>query len=79
MDISKCAKLFFNRYLVYLLASVELVIFALLGKEFVVIALLDDASVVHHTDDVGIADGGETMGNDKGGTPFHDVVHSLLH
>ena len=43
------------------------------------IALLDDASVVHHTDDVGITNGGETMGNDEGGTSFHDVVHSFLH
>ena len=35
-------------------------------------ALLDDASVVEDDDLVGITDGGEAMGDDKGGAPLHD-------
>ena len=39
-------------------------------------ALLDDAPVVEDDDLVGITDGGEAMGDDKGGAPLHDGVHA---
>ena len=42
-------------------------------------ALLDDAPVVEDDDLVGITDGGEAMGDDKGGAPLHDGVHASLY
>ena len=42
-------------------------------------ALLDDAAVVEDDDQVGIADGGETVGDDEGGAALHEGVHASLH
>ena len=42
-------------------------------------ALLDDAPVVEDDDLVGITDGGEAVGDDKGGAPLHDGVHASLY
>lgn len=42
-------------------------------------ALLDDAPMVEDDDLVGITDGGEAMGDDKGGAPLHDGVHASLY
>ena len=35
-------------------------------------SLLDDAAVLHGDDDVGVADGGEAMGDDEGGAVGHE-------
>ena len=40
--------------------------------------LFDYSSMVEDNNLVGITDGGETVGNDKGGTPLHDGVHTPL-
>ena len=42
------------------------------------IAALDDLAVLQHHDRVGVAHGGEAMGNDKGGAILHQGVHALL-
>ena len=43
-----------------------------------VCTLFNDATVVEHDNQVGIADGGQAVGNDKGGAPLHDGVHASL-
>ena len=41
-------------------------------------ALFDDVAVVEDDDTVGIADGAETVGDDKGGATLHQRVHASL-
>ena len=55
-----------------------MIIFSFEGEQLLVGALLDDASVVEDDDLVGIADGGEAVGNDESGAPLHDAVHAAL-
>ena len=38
-----------------------------------------DLTMVQNTYLVGIFDGGETMGNDQGGTVFHQMEHGILY
>src|SRR5699024_2130552 len=52
-------------------AGVELVILALFGDQFVVAAALDDAALLQDDDAVGVADGGQPVGDDKGGAAVH--------
>ena len=56
------------------MTGVELVILALEGKELFVGTLFDDTSVVEDDDLVGIADGAEAVGDDKGGSALCTVV-----
>ena len=42
-------------------------------------ALFDDVAVVEDDDTVGIADGAETVGDDKGSTALHQRVHASLY
>ena len=60
-------------------AGVELVVGALLGDQILVGATLDDAAVIQHHNAIGIAHGGEAVGNDEGGSALHQRVHTLLH
>ena len=53
---------------------VELVVFATQGEQFVVGAVLNDAAVVEDDNLVGIAHGGEAVGNDKGFRVYGDKV-----
>ena len=46
-------------------AGIELIVLALRFDEFIVGAPLDDASLLHDHDAVGIADGGEAMGDGR--------------
>ena len=48
-------------------AGVQLVVGAVLGDQLVVGAALDDAAVVQDHDGVGVLDGGQPVGDDKGG------------
>ena len=61
-----------------ILEGVELVIPALLLKQLVVIALLDDGAILHDEDDVGLADGREAVGNDEAGSALCHAVEGLL-
>lgn len=58
---------------------VELIVLAFKSQELVVTALFNDASVVKHDDAIGISHSREAMCYDKGGSPFHERVHTLLH
>ena len=41
-------------------------------------ALLDDAPVLHHRDHVGVAHRGQTVGDDQGRAPLHQVLEGPL-
>lgn len=60
-------------------AGVELIVGAVFSHELVVVAAFDDATVVHNHDDIGILDGGESVGDDKDGATLHELVHPILH
>ncbi|MCJ7622932.1 MAG: amidohydrolase family protein [Anaerolineaceae bacterium] len=70
------------RYLIYFsilkLAVVQLSIETASFQQFFMFALLDNITFVHHQDQIGVADGGETVGDDKTGAVPHQVVHSFL-
>src|SRR5699024_9951957 len=59
-------------------AGVQLVILALFGDQFVVAAALDDAALFQDDDAVGVADGGQPVGDDEGGAAVHQAVHAGL-
>ena len=59
-------------------AGVQLVVGAVLGDQLVVGAALDDAAVVQDHDGVGVLDGGQPVGDDKGGAAGHQGVHAAL-
>ena len=52
-------------------SGVELVVLALLGDELVVGAALDDVAVVEHHDHVGVAHGGQAVGDHEDGAALH--------
>ena len=60
------------------LAVVEVRVEAAFGQQLVVGALLDDVAVLEHQDQVGVLDGGQTVGDDKAGAVFGEPVHGLL-
>ena len=43
------------------------------------VAPLDDPAVVQHHYGVGVADGGEPMGDDEHRPPLHQLIHAPLH
>ena len=60
------------------LASIEVVIAPAQGEQFSVIAALHNEAVFDHQDLVGTADGGETVGDDEGGSSLHQLAQSSL-
>ena len=60
-------------------AGVELVVLALLFHELLMGAPLYYPPLLHDHDAVGVAHGGEPVGDDEGGAPGHKGVHALLH
>ena len=58
--------------------GVELVIAAALGEEVVVVAALDDAAIFQNEDRVGVADGGQAVGNDEDCPALHQAVKTAL-
>ena len=52
-------------------SGVELVVLALLGDELIVGAALDDVAVVEHHDHVGVAHGGQAVGDHEDGAALH--------
>jgi hypothetical protein len=47
-------------------------------EEFLVGALFDDLSLLEYADELGVADGGESVGDDEGGASFQEAVHVAL-
>src|SRR3546814_7262042 len=60
------------------LQGVEPRVVAAARQQLGVAALLDDAPVVHHVDDVGRDHGGEAVGDDEGGAPADQLSQRLL-
>ena len=51
---------------------------ATLAHQFVMSALLYNTALVENDNHIGMADGGEAVGDDDGGAPLHDALESLL-
>ena len=47
-------------------------------NQLIVVAPLDDVSLLQHQNYVGVSDGGKAVGNDKDGASFHELVHTTL-
>ena len=60
------------------LTGVELVVAAVLGQQILVVAPLDDLALLQDHDGLGVADGGEPVGDDEHGAARHQPVHALL-
>ena len=60
-------------------SCVQLIIPSFFFDELVVGPTLDDASLFQDHDTVGVLDRGQTVGDDEGGAPFHQRIHSRLH
>src|SRR5258708_40292598 len=60
------------------LAEVEVMIKTLLVEELLVGAFFDDFAVVDDEDLVGVADGGEAVGDDEGGAALHEAQQGFL-
>ena len=58
--------------------SIQLIILALLLDELVMGAPLDNPALLHDHDAVRVADGGQAVGNDEGGSSGHQGVHAVL-
>ena len=57
-----------------ILRHIQVVVFTVLGKKFVVIALFHNAALVHIHDAVDIFDGGKPVGDDEGGSVFQKLI-----
>ncbi len=51
----------------------------MLVDEVFVFALFDDASLLKDVDEVGVAHGAQTVGNDEAGPADHQLVQRLLY
>ena len=60
-------------------AGIQPVVGPLPGNQILVGSPLNNPAVVQDHDAVGVADGGQAVGNDEGGTALHQGVHALLH
>src|SRR4029079_11085453 len=60
------------------IALAELCVAASHGEEFVVFAPLDDAPAIEDEDLVGMADGGEPVGDDEAGAARHEAIEGAL-
>ena len=69
----------FTNYLVRLgifkLSIVQLSIEAFLGKQFLMAALFNNISLIHHQDHIRIADRRQAVGDDKAGSVLHQSLH----
>ena len=60
------------------LAVIQRCIKAVLCKQRLVVALLDDMTILHDQNDVRAADGGKTVCNDKARPAFHQLCKCIL-
>src|SRR5215216_5673375 len=71
-----CFRLHF--FLLLELAHVQVIIEALLREQFIMLAALDDLTIFQYQDHIRIADGGETVRDDKGGATLQQFVECFL-
>ena len=60
------------------LTGVELVVAAVLGQQILVVTPLDDAALLQNHNGLGVADGGEPVGDDEYSAPRHQPVHTFF-
>lgn len=61
------------------ITGIQLVISALLSDKFVMIAPLDDASLLQDHDTVTVFNSRESVSDDKGGSALHQLIHAVLY
>ena len=59
--------------------GIQLVILAFLLHQGVVVASFQNMAVFHDHNQIGILNGGKTVGNDKDGAAVHQSVHAFLY
>ena len=57
----------------------QLPVITVYGQQLIVRATFHDASLMQHTNLIGISDGGEPVGNGHGGTRLHQSFQRILH
>ena len=57
-------------------SGIELVVLSVLGYQIIVVATLDNPTMLHDHDGLGIVNRGQTVGDDKDGTALHQTVHA---
>src|SRR5208337_2526690 len=67
----------FGQLLFQQLFVIEIGVITVAGNELVVRALFYDASLVEDGDGVGVADGGNAMGDEDGGASAHDFAEMV--
>ena len=65
--------------LAYELAVVQVCIEAALRQQAVVVTLFDDVAVLHHQNDIGLTDGGQSVCYDKAGSALHHPGECILY
>ena len=68
----------FYDWSLFLVASIEVIVAALLGKKLLVGAALYDTALLHDHDAVGILDRGKAVGDDKACAAMHQCIHASL-
>lgn len=58
-------------------SGIELVVLSVLGYQIIVVATLDNPTMLHDHDGLGIVNRGQTVGDDKDGTALHQTVSPL--
>ena len=58
---------------------IKLIIFSMFLHQLVMVAALNNASLLQNHNAVAVADGGESVGNDKSGAAVHQLIHTVLH
>ena len=66
------------RHHILKLRIVKVCIEPILRKQFFMVALLDDISVLHDKNQIRITNRGQPMGNDKACSTLHQVIHCFL-
>ena len=64
---------------IFELTGIQLIVFAFLCHQLLMIALFDDSAIGNIHDDITILDGGKPVRNDEGSTAFQQLVDALLH
>ena len=60
------------------LAGIELIVSTLLGNQIVMVASLNDASVFHNHDYIGVLHRRQSVCNDEYSSSVHQIIHAAL-
>ena len=60
------------------MSGIQLIILSLLGEQLIVVAALDDLTLLQYQNSLCIPDGGKAVGDDKDRAARHQTVHTLF-